>query len=262
MNVRESRSPSRLLRGLSVVIPAHNSAELIGPTVEALRRYLTGMNAEIVVVENGSSDDTYARCEEIQRTWDDAGTKFRLIRSPAGMGRALRAGILASRGRLLLLTADDLPFAFDDLEGYVHAGELAKPTAVLAAIGSKAHPDSFVERSWARRIFTRAFAVLRRIALGMRTGDTQGTYIIDGALARSVIPLVIEDGFLFTTELALVLERRGIFPIEVPVRLAPAHGQHASRVSARHAVGMALGILRLGYRHAVWRRKDQSAAHR
>ena len=164
-----------------------------------------------------------------------------------GMGNALRTGVAASTGAMVLLTADDLPFGFDDLdaaEALAAGGQL--PPVI---IGSKAHPDSDVERGILRALLTWGFGVARRAILGMRTGDPQGTYIFDGALARTIAPHAVEPGFLFTTELAFIVERMGIRPIEVPVRLAADHDGHGSRISMRDALAMAGGLFRLRMRH-------------
>lgn len=241
---------------LSVVIPAHNSAAVIGDTVARIRERLHGTAAEIIVVENGSSDETLATCRRIADSWDGGALAFSVLQSPKGMGNALRTGILASRGTTLVLTADDLPFGFDDLEGLdrieISAGGRRPPVI----IGSKAHPDSRVDRGLLRSVLTRGFAVLRRLTLGMRTGDPQGTLIIDGELGRALAPTLEEPGFLFTTELVHVVELMGIRPVEVPVRLRPAHRYHASRVSTWDALAMGVGLLRLRQRHPSLRQRN------
>ena len=234
---------------LSVVIPAHNSAAVIADTVTRIRERLDGTPAEIIVVENGSADDTLATCRRIADSWDGGVVAFSVIQSPKGMGNALRTGILASRGTTVLLTADDLPFGFDDLDG-LNRIELAsggrRPPVV---IGSKSHPDSRVDRGLLRAILTWGFTVLRRATLGMRTGDPQGTLVIEGELLRALAPTLGEPGFLFTTELVHVVERMGLRPIEVPVSLQETHRYHASRVSTWDAVAMGIGLVRLRHRH-------------
>ncbi|NLU83574.1 glycosyltransferase [Rhodococcus sp. HNM0569] len=240
---------------LTVVVPAHNSADVIDDTVERLWQHLDGRRAEIiagpwaeiVVVENGSTDDTAERCAHLASR--APGTcPVRVLSSPKGMGNALRAGIEASRGGVVVLTADDLPFGFDDLDAFdALAASPGGAPAVL--IGSKAHPESRVDRDRLRRVLTRGFAMLRRIVLGMRTGDPQGTLIVDGALARELAPQLVEPGFLFTTELVYLAEQRGIRPVEVPVRLRGDHGAHGSRVSVGDVADMGAGLLRLRARH-------------
>lgn len=232
---------------LSVIVPAHNAGAMIEATIKRLALRLQGKRSEIIVVENGSSDDTGDRCKSVGVAWDQPNIAFSALQSRPGMGNALRTGVAASTGALVLLTADDLPFGFDDLD----AAEALAADGPLppVIIGSKAHPDSDVERGAVRAILTWGFGVARRGILGMRTGDPQGTYIVDGALARAIALHAEEPGFLFTTELAFIVERMGIRPTEVPVRLAADHRAHGSRIAMRDGLVMASGLFRLRMRH-------------
>lgn len=229
---------------LSVVIPAHNSGAVLEETVRRFAERFAGQSAEIIVVENGSTDDTAALCAAIADGWDTEGVSFVPMSSDKGMGNALRAGALASRGTRVLLTADDLPFGFDDVDGADRVErETGRRPAVV--IGSKAHPDSIVDRGLARAVMTRGFALLRRAILGTRTGDPQGTFVVDGELLRALAPHLTEPGFLFTTELDYAVESAGIRPVEVPIRLSDEHRGHASRISVGDVAQMAKGLLSL-----------------
>ena len=229
-------------------MPAHNSALVIERTVERLRGRLADRPAEIIVVENGSTDDTWDRCERIAQTWYSKDLSFVGLRSAKGIGNAYKLGAQHSRGQRVLLTADDLPFGFDDLDA---ADRLASEGRDLppVIIGSKAHRDSVVERGKQRRYLAGGFGLLRRLILTTHVGDSQGTFIVDGELLRRLAPHVSEGGFLFTTELVLLAEQAGIRPLEVAVRLSADHHDHPSRVSARDIGSMALGVLRLRLRH-------------
>ena len=234
---------------LSVVVPACNAGAFIESTIERLAARLSGIPSEVIVAENASTDDTAERCRSMTESWAHETVRLAVLHSPPGMGNALQAGVLASTGRSVLLTADDLPFGFDDLDAWDAMVRGAENNRVPVIIGSKAHADSDVERGPMREALTWAFALARRLILAMRTGDPQGTFIIDGALVRSIVPHTSERGFLFTTELVLILERMGVRPTEVPVRLARDHAGHGSRVSMRAAMLMAIGLFRLRWRH-------------
>lgn len=107
-----------------------------------------------------------------------------LLRWAKGMGHAYRTGIAASRGARVVLTADDLPFGFDDLE----AAEGLDPAVYPVVIGSKGHRDSVVDRGLLRGLLSRGFWLLRRLVLGMRTLDPQGTFILAGDWAHAIAP--------------------------------------------------------------------------
>ena len=232
---------------LSYVVPAHNSAAIIETTLHALRNRLAGRRAEIVVVENGSSDGTRALLQQVGQSWSHPDVPLVVLSSGKGLGYAYRAGIAASRGARVLLTADDLPFGFDDLEA---ADRLDRDTHPVV-IGSKGHPDSDVGRGVLRWVLSWGFWLLRRGVLGMRTRDPQGTFVLAGDWARSLVPRLEEPGYLFTTELCYLAEGEGIQPVEVPVRLAADHGDHGSRIAVRDVWRMGVGLIGIRRRHSA-----------
>lgn len=89
---------------ISVVIPAHNFREGIADTVACVQRQV-GVTVEIIVVDDGSSDGTTARLEQV------ADPRLRLIRHDVamGVGAARNAGLAAARGEwIAFLDQDDL----------------------------------------------------------------------------------------------------------------------------------------------------------
>jgi len=88
---------------ISVVVPAHNAADTVGETIESALRQTMG-DLEVIVVDDGSSDDTGARVEAI------ADPRLRLVRQENGGAAAARnAGIRQARGEwVAFLDADDV----------------------------------------------------------------------------------------------------------------------------------------------------------
>ena len=231
---------------LSYIVAAHNSTSVIEGTLVALRCRLAGRSAEIIVVENGSTDDTRTVLEKVQASWPQAELPLVVLSSAKGLGNAYRAGIATSRGSRVLLTADDLPFGFDDLD----AADRMDVGTFPVVIGSKGHPESDVGRGLLRWVLSGGFWLLRRLVLGMRTLDPQGTFVLAGDWARAVTPRLGETGYLVTTELCYLAERAGIQPVEVPVRLVAGHGDHRSRIAVRDVWQMGVGLLDIRRRHA------------
>ena len=195
-----------------------------------------GEGGEILIVENASVDDTW---EVASRLADaDATVPIRVLRSAPGLGCAYREGLRAARGDVALLTADDLPFGVSDLDSWRLAG---RPPGVV--VGSKAHPGSQVPRPWVRRTLTVAFAQMRRGLLDLHVGDTQGTLIVPTGWAREVLPILVEGGYLFPTELIYVATAQGIPITEIPVRLDERHAESPTRLRARDIAQMTAGLL-------------------
>lgn len=88
---------------LTVVVVAYNSAAAITATVDAAEKSTAHLNSELIVVDNGSVDDTYAA---VKRSL----LRGRIVRleSNVGYGRAVNEGVRRARGELLLIMNDDI----------------------------------------------------------------------------------------------------------------------------------------------------------
>src|SRR6056297_76448 len=98
--------PLRAAPAVSVVIPTCNRAHLIGDALDSVRAQ-TFRDFEIVVVDDGSEDDTVAR---VHRWAAEGGDRLRYIAQPRSGGNAARnAGILVATGRYIaFLDSDDV----------------------------------------------------------------------------------------------------------------------------------------------------------
>lgn len=237
---------------MSVVVPAHNSAQVLAKTIQEWRTWPVLGGVEVIIVENGSTDDTWSVAQST--AIDTPGVTFVLVQSEKGMGNALRAGIAASRGRYVLLTADDLPFGFDDVDRFFELS--TRPTIT---IGSKAHRDSNAGRGLKRSITTHGFRALRRMVLGSRVGDSQGTLICAGDWLRAVSSSCDDAGFLFSTQLVYAAELAGHSIVEVPVRLRPTSEEKTSSVRAHDVWLMAKGLARMRRARAIYREVGRCA---
>ncbi|MGC9318930.1 MAG: glycosyltransferase family 2 protein [Armatimonadota bacterium] len=133
---------------VSAVIPAYNEAEIIGRAIESVRKQ-TYSNIEIVVVDDGSSDDT---AEVVRREHPDA---VLVQQANKGLSGARNSGVRASSGEYLaFLDADDL-WAPTKIERQLGA-LLGNPefdwvgTNAVVEIGSRSYPHG---PPWRPRLF-------------------------------------------------------------------------------------------------------------
>lgn len=197
----------------TVVLPAHNSAGNICETINELTVYFQKnvLAGQVIIVENGSEDDTW----EVINSIDASNLPFELTRtrSEVGLGNAIRKGLESVTSEYVLITADDLPFGFSDIDGY----KKIIPDYEIA-IGSKAHPDTESNRSLAREIMSTIFRLLRRIIVGVNLGDTQGTIMGKSSVVCPLASQTLQSGYLMTTELLMIATRAGCSIIELPVQ--------------------------------------------
>lgn len=228
---------------LSVVIPAYNEEPRLGPSLEKALAYLDarGLAREIVVVDDGSADRT---CE-VAQAFSDRGVRALRQEPNQGKGAAVKLGVLASRGRRVLLS---------DADFSTPIGELPKLEARLGeaeiVIGSRAvaGAEVRVHQPFYRELMGKTFNKMIRLAGVGGLADTQcGFKLFDGDVAREVFAAVTTPGFAFDVEMIWLARRHGYRVAEVGVVWI---NSPASRV--RPLVDpprMILEILRFRWRH-------------
>jgi hypothetical protein len=237
---------------VSYVIPVHNQIADLRKTVRLLVERLGHLpGSEIILVENGSTDGSGPLCLSLASMLDSEEVAVRVTTSAKGLGFAWRRGMAMARSDTFVLTAADLPFGFTDLDGYL--GLLPRPRLVM---GSKTHGDSQVETPVIRRAMSAGFGMLRSRLIGLDI-DTQGSVLIERALAQAVLPHLRSGDYLIGAEINLWAVHLGVTPVEVPVVYTASGRSTVSPV--RDSVAMAAGLLSLRRRLADEHRPAQRA---
>jgi dolichyl-phosphate beta-glucosyltransferase len=197
---------------LSIIIPAYNEARRIGRTLVAARDYAAQarLRCELVVVDDGSRDDT----AEIVRRFRPESLPVRLLgrASNRGKGYAVRQGMLAAAGDILLMADADLSTRFEELDRLLPW--LERDYDVV--IGSRDLPDSRLDppQPFTRRLGAAVFRSLRRRILLSELRDTQcGFKLFRRNVARDVFSRQTLDGWLFDCEVLALADHLG-YPIK------------------------------------------------
>ncbi|MFE9255648.1 dolichyl-phosphate beta-glucosyltransferase [Streptomyces sp. NPDC006879] len=240
---------------LSVVVPAFDEEQRIGPTLDALCAYLgrhpatAGGQWELIVVDDGSTDGT-ARAVRAAAAREP---RIRLVSTEQnrGKGYALRLGVAASAGRRVLVTDADLATPVEELTRLEEAlaGGGRDEEALAGAIGSRSHPQSRIERHQGRmrevlgRVGNR---LIRAVAVpGIR--DTQcGFKLFDGDRAREAFEAAELDGWGIDVEILQYFRARGWAVVEVPVRWAHQDGSKVRPADYLRVLGELLRLKRGG----------------
>jgi len=201
-----------------------NEETRLAQSLRKIRDYqaATGTPGEIIVVDDGSTDNTaltvVVLCLEV------AG--LRLIRYPRnrGKGYALRAGVLASRGSLVLLSDADFSTPIEELAALMpHLSSQAHQIA----IGSRALALSEIVRSqslW-RRGMGRVFNRMVRMLVIDGFLDTQcGFKLFTGEAARQLFAAARIDRFAWDVEILALARKNGFRVAEVPIKWADCTG--------------------------------------
>jgi dolichyl-phosphate beta-glucosyltransferase len=230
---------------LTVVVPAFNEERRLGATLERIAGWLEarGLDGEVVVVDDGSSDGT-ARVAADQLK----GRRGRVLRQPEnrGKGAAVRRGLLEAHGRWVLLSDADLS---SPIEEYDVLAEAVRDRDADVAIGSRALRESRVEvrQNLVRQTMGKTFNLAIRTMTGLPFRDTQcGFKLMDRERVRPLFEKMVVDRFAFDVELLFLCRKFGLRVVEVPVVWRNAPG---SKVSIfRDPVNMLADVARVRWR--------------
>jgi len=202
---------------LSVVIPVFNEEERIINTISLLAHYLGKQDCayEVIISDDGSHDDSPMLVERRFADHDEV----RLIREERnrGKGAAVRRGVLAARGDVVVFTDADLAYPVESI-GY--CVEALKDFDV--AVGSRNLPGSEIEvvPPPLRRLTGAAFkTVVRHLFLPGFTDTQCGFKGFRADVARKIFSGSVANGFAFDVEVLALAQLYGYSITEVPVRL-------------------------------------------
>ncbi|HVR95881.1 MAG TPA: dolichyl-phosphate beta-glucosyltransferase [Thermoanaerobaculia bacterium] len=234
-------SPERC--DLSVVIPAFNEGERLGPSLVKAIDYLRQRRLayEVLVVDDGSRDTTVEVAERF------AADGVRVLRHGRnrGKGAAVRTGALATRGGRVLLSDADFSTPIEELEKlepYLEEADLV--------LGSRAVSGADIRQRQPvhREIMGKTFNLIIRL-LGIRgLRDTQcGFKLAHGGVARDLCADLTVEGFAYDVELVWLAQRRGLRVVEVGVVWANSEDSRVSPV--RSSLSMLRDVFRIRLRH-------------
>lgn len=226
---------------LTIVIPAFNEEDRLGPTLDTILSWLDArsLEAEILVVDDGSSDGT----RELVTTRAAAEPRVRLVAngSNRGKGYSVGHGVQEASGRLILVSDADLSTPIVEYDKL--AAELGDHDV---AIGSRALAESNLEKRQPiyREMMGRTFNLIVQALVFPGIKDTQcGFKLFRGPAAKDVFARRKIDGFAFDVEVLFIARRLGMTVAEVPVTWI---NDEASRVDPiKHSLQMFRDILRV-----------------
>jgi glycosyltransferase involved in cell wall biosynthesis len=193
---------------LSVILPVYNEEAVIAAFVEKLAAQLAQsvLGAyEIIVVDDGSTDQTLARLQQV------AGVTLRLCRHPynIGNGAAIKTGIRQARGEYLLLMDADGQHPVEDIPRL-----LAQAEQYDMVVGARTAASA---SQWHRDVANTIFNLFASYICGFVIRDlTSGFRLINAAIAKSFVYL-LPNTFSYPTTLTLAVLRAGYSLTYVPI---------------------------------------------
>ncbi|HEY5626873.1 MAG TPA: dolichyl-phosphate beta-glucosyltransferase [Nitrospira sp.] len=210
---------------ISVIIPAHNEAARILPYLWQIHEYLQRLQRpyELLVVDDGSTDDTAALVEDFARS----ASVVHLLRLPVcrGKGAAIRYGMHWARGYLQLFADADGATPISEFERLERALAKGADVAIGSRVLAAQLPGYSVQVCRYRIVLGALFNMAVRRS-GLRgISDTQcGFKLFRKIVAKELFPSTSIDGFGFDLEILHLAQQRGYRIAEVPVNWSEQPG--------------------------------------
>ena len=203
---------------LSIVIAAYNEENRIGESLLKIKKYLDeqGSDYEIIVVDDGSTDNTRQTSENFQREIENL--KIISYSVNKGKGYALRQGVFASKEDAVLLTDADLSTPIDELARLL---PLITGQEYDVVIGSRALETSKIlkKQPWWRQGMGKTFNRIVKLLVLDGFNDTQcGFKLFSGEVAKSLFKDARIDRFAYDVEILALAKKNGYRISEMPVR--------------------------------------------
>lgn len=201
---------------LSLVIPAYFEEDGIAETVTAVEAALghlrTDGGFELIVVDDGSTDATAERARAA------GADRVIALEQNGGKGGAVRAGVLAARGRTIAFTDADLSYSPDQVLRLLAEVEGGWDVVV----GSRKHTETrtLVTARRLREVGGRIVNAFTAFVLLGQYRDTQcGLKAFRSDVGKVIFSHSRIDGFAFDVEVFHLVERYRLTLAEVPVEL-------------------------------------------
>ncbi|KAG8835551.1 dolichyl-phosphate beta-glucosyltransferase [Serendipita sp. 399] len=276
---------------VSIIVPAFDETARLKPMIESTLEHLRSLSPhrsfEIIVVDDGSKDDTtgLALKLSIAHAKENAKDEIRVVRlmTNRGKGGAVKHGCMHSRGERILFVDADGATRFSDLEALwktMDELEEKEEGGPCIVIGSRAHlvnSEAVVKRSKIRNFLMKGFhTTLRVLGVGY-IGDTQcgfkvshipsedvclmtdnGTplQLFNRAAAQQVFPPLHLPTWIFDVELLLLAQFLRIPVLEIPVHWHEVPGSKLNIAGASFSMLRDLILLRVNYLFGRWTPQD------
>jgi glycosyltransferase involved in cell wall biosynthesis len=229
---------------LSIVLPAFNEGQIIESALSYIDRVVrhTGLKYEIIVVDDGSVDDTPKKAADY--AYKNGHVKVVRYERNMGKGYAVKTGFEHAKGNVVIFIDSDLEI--DPNQIFRHFKALSYGDVVVA---SKWHPKSHVDIPLIRKILSHGFNVLVKLLTGLRLSDTQtGLKAIQRKAFVNVFPKLTVKRYAFDVELLVLAHLLGLKIIEMPINI-----RLRSLFSFNDVWRMFLDLLGITYRLRVLR---------
>jgi dolichyl-phosphate beta-glucosyltransferase len=241
---------------LSIIIPAFEEAERLGDSLRQILAYIINkkLNAELIVVDDGSGDKTSEIAETTCEEFPNVPTKVIRYEQNRGKGYAVKIGLIESQGEIALFSDADLSTPIEELTKLVKPIEEGKFDVTF---GSRALDRSLIgtHQSWRREQGGKVFNFIVRFATKLPFWDTQcGFKAFRMSKFRPLLDVMKIDRFGFDVEFLYVANLAKLRMEEIAVRWNHCDGTKVSVFRDSQRMFREVGEIRRNDKNGVYDR--------
>ena len=235
----------------SVIIPCYNEGHVIDAMVrkthQLMSRFYEKNSYEIIVVDDGSTDNSAQKIKDVAESHVDVTTIINHKNS--GKGSVVKQGFDSASGTHLLFIDGDLDI--DPLYIVEFFRLMESDSSVDVLIGSKYCDESIAHVSFKRKVFSRVYRIINKVLFGLSVEDTQmGIKAMKSCVWDVCGPQAKVTGYAFDIELLSNALRAGFTLEESPVDIVI--NPEESHITKRSIIKMLADTLQV-YRHFLYR---------
>jgi len=239
---------------LSIVVPAFDEQDRVGDSIRKILGFIESekLDAELIVVDDGSGDNTAKIAEEACAETPGVQSKVIRYEQNRGKGFAIKTGLLAATADIALFSDADLSTPIDELSKLVdpiRTGEFD------VTFGSRALDRTLISthQPWVREQGGRVMNLVIKTMSGLPFLDTQcGFKAFNMVKFRPLLDVMKIDRFVFDIEFLFVAKRHGLRLAEIPVRWADVEGSKLKVVRDTRRMFTELALIRKNARNGIY----------
>jgi glycosyltransferase involved in cell wall biosynthesis len=244
---------------VSVIMPAFNEGTHILLSIEETARTFNefGCPWELIVMDDGSTDDTYKKAEELVKKYPG---QLIVKRNPLnlGKGRAIKKALHYTSGDYIVWLDADMDLHPIQAQTLFDIMRLDNADIV---IGSKLHPNSIVNYPLLRRVVSLVYYLLVKLLFNLPCHDTQtGLKLFKAEVLRNVMPRILVKQFAFDLEVLVNAHHLGYRIAEAPIILNTR--RYSGRIGLDAVYTTAWDTLAVFYRMRILKYYDRIDYHR
>jgi len=242
------------LYDISVIIPAFNESHIISETINKIDNLFKeiGMNNEIIVVNDGSTDDTYEEAKKALKGKENAVIVNHIENK--GKGYTIKHGFEFASGRLVTYIDGDMDIDPSQIKTFI---DYMVDFDADIVIGSKRHPLSKIEYPYHRKLLSWCYYKLISFLFNLNVKDTQtGLKLFKHEVGEKIFPRILVKKYAFDLEMLVNAKRNGFKIVEAPINLNFNKKKKLGRIGFKHIFKIALDTAAIFYRTYISRYYD------